>query len=167
MSDLKRLRSLANSLQQRKAALSLLEVEVKRKKEDITQLVEREIPDAMDDVGLEEFTTDEGFSVTIATKYYAGLSVDRIAAGHAWLRERGFGSLIKTLVSVQFGRGDEDAATELFRSLVENNFDVSKTDKVHPQTLKAFVKEQIEAGTALPLETFGVHIIRGAVIKSS
>ena len=36
---------------------------------------------------------------------------------------------------------------------------------VHASTLKAFVKERIEAGTEFPRELFGVHVATKAVVK--
>jgi hypothetical protein len=39
------------------------------------------------------------------------------------------------------------------------------TRGVHAQTLKAFVREMMESGATIPLDLFGVHMGRKAVIK--
>jgi len=39
-------------------------------------------------------------------------------------------------------------------------------EKIEPMTLKAWVKEQIERGSELPTELFGVYIGQKATIKT-
>jgi len=49
--------------------------------------------------------------------------------------------------------------------LQSNGLDPEQKEAVHPSTLKAFVKEQIEKGSEIPSETFGIFIGQKTVIK--
>ena len=82
-----------------------------------------------------------------------------------WLRDNGHEDLIKNTISVNFGRGEDESASKLREAL--NNEGSSYTDKtgVHSQTLKAFVREQVESGQNLPLDLLGVFIGQKTTIK--
>ena len=43
--------------------------------------------------------------------------------------------------------------------------DYENKKSVHPSTLKAFVREQIERGKILPLDLFGIHIGQRSEIR--
>jgi hypothetical protein len=44
-------------------------------------------------------------------------------------------------------------------------FYAEQKTEVHPQTLRAFVKERVEAGEEFPMELFGAWVGQRAVIK--
>jgi hypothetical protein len=68
-------------------------------------------------------------------------------------------------VSCQFGKGDDDLAAS-FRNMAEQQgYDAQQKTEVHPQTLRAFVKERVEAGDEFPMELFGAWIGQRATIK--
>jgi predicted NACHT family NTPase len=81
------------------------------------------------------------------------------------LRDNNHGDLIKNTISVDFGRGEDNDAADLKQGL--NDMGRSYTDKtgVHPQTLRAFVREQVESGQTLPLDLLGVFIGQKTTIK--
>ena len=49
-------------------------------------------------------------------------------------------------MTLSFGQGEDDLAKELVVSLSKQGFIPEEKEAVHPSTLKAFVKEQIESG---------------------
>ena len=58
------------------------------------------------------------------------------------------------------------ALMALLESIEAAGFDnYSTKEAIHPQTLNAFVREQLEAGINLPPELFSVHRVSKAVIK--
>ena len=81
------------------------------------------------------------------------------------MRDNGHEDLIKNTITCDFGRGEDGNAKVLKETLTGSG--VSYTDKtaVHPQTLKAFVREQVESGQNLPLDLLGVYIGQKSVIK--
>lgn len=115
------------------------------------------IPDVMDRLGMEEFKLSDGSKVLVKTDIKCGLSEDRKPAGFAWLRENDYGGIIKTAVSLAFGKGEEQQAKEAVDVLSAAGFNAQIGDSVHPATLKSFVKERIEAGDNIPIDVFGVY----------
>jgi hypothetical protein len=47
---------------------------------------------------------------------------------------------------------------DLTAKLSDMGYMAVRAESVHPQTLKSFVKEQIEKGSPVPVDTFGVFI---------
>ena len=75
-----------------------------------------------------------------------------------WLKTNGHEDIIKNVVSVQFGRGEDGKADYLLGNLQSQGFSPATKRWVEPMTLKAFVREQVEKGTDLPFETFSVYV---------
>lgn len=73
--------------------------------------------------------------------------------------------LIKTEVSVSFGRGDAMKASDLYSKLKEKGYEVEKDQSVHPQTLLAFGRERMKKGLEIEGEVLGLHIGRAAKLS--
>lgn len=147
-----------------------LEAMLKDKKKDLQRVEEHDLPEAMDKIGMAEFKLIDGTKISIKTFYNASIPAERKEEAYSWLDNNGHGSLIKTKVEASFSRGELEMAKAFldyargFNGLSEEpSFDQS----VHWQTMRAFVKEQVEEGAGLPLDLFGVFIGRKAEIKRS
>jgi len=141
------------------ARLVELDEETREVKDRLRQVSERELPDAMDEAGVEGFTLKDGRKVSIKVEYYASIPKDKQPLAFSWLRERGHDGLIKRNVTAKFGKG-EDGLAEAFVAWAREHYFVPIDDKqsVHHQTLKAFVREQMEDGIEIPQDVFGVHV---------
>ena len=65
-----------------------------------------------------------------------------------------------------FGKGEEDQAQALIKELNINGWrSYSNNISVHPQTLKALIKECLAQGKDIPMDTFGAGPVTKAVIK--
>ena len=84
--------------------------------------------------------------------------IEQQLGAFAWLDENGFSDIIKNTVSVSFGREEDDSAKKLLETLDTDGYKTAQKKHVEPMTLKAFVREQVEKGSDLPLETFNVYI---------
>lgn len=142
-----------------------LEDELKRTKRSLDELSGETLPATLQEFGLSELTMADGSKVSVQTVVSANISKERQEAAHEWLRDHGHGDLIKNTVSVTFGRGEDEKAKDLLRMLDAQGHDPDQKEAVHPSTLKAFVKEQLERGEAIPSETFGIFIGQKTVIK--
>lgn len=125
------------------------------------------IPNAMQQAGLLEMTTDDGGAVKVENKIYGSISAKNKEAALTWLRDNNHGSLIKNEFRVPFGKGEDAKAASLEQFLKSEEVDYARQDGVHAQTLQAFVREQIQQSKPLPLELFGVHIQPTAIIKTN
>jgi hypothetical protein len=144
-----------------------IESVVKERKEQLSKLLEDTIPAALSELGMKSFKMEDGSSIEVKPFYSATIKDANRAAAYEWLREHNFDDIIKNTVSVRFGRGEDELCDGLLNLLRENNYPVEQAQKIEPQTLKAFVREQIERGSELPMEMFGVFVGSKATIKSA
>lgn len=142
-----------------------LEDKIKSKKEEHRQVSQVDLPEAMAEIGMQDFTLDSGHKISVKPFYNCSIPKDKYDEAMDWLRDNGHGDLIKNTISVDFGKGEDSAAVQFKTSLQEQG--TSYTDKtgVHPQTLRAFVREQVESGRPLPLDLLGVFIGQQTSIK--
>ena len=144
-----------------------IESVVKERKEQLSKLLEDTIPAALSELGMKSFKMEDGSSIEVKPFYSATIKDANRAAAYEWLREHNFDDIIKNTVSVRFGRGEDELCDGLLNLLREKNYPVEQAQKIEPQTLKAFVREQIERGSELPMEMFGVYVGSKATIKSA
>lgn len=127
--------------------------------DDLNAVSTQHLPLAMLNAGQRFLVTPDGYTVEIVTSHHAGITEANKAAAFAWLEEHGFGDIIKNEITVSFGKGEQDLAAktiDTIREVAPANKLVNKV-AVHAGTLKAFVKERIAEGTAIPVDTFGIY----------
>ena len=103
----------------------------------------------------------------VATSYKAHISEANKEAAYNWLRNNGLGDIIKNEISVSFGRNEDNKAADYANLAQERGFQPTQKMKVEPMTLKALVRERIEAGKEMPTEIFGVFSENKTTIKRS
>ena len=133
-------------------------------KKELTEMKEKLsfelIPQAMQELGLQTLELKTGEKIQIKPLLRVTPKVEDRPVVYQWLRDNGFGDLVKNTISASFGRG-EDAKAETFKEEVKKLGLLPKQEeKVEPSTLRAFVNEQvIEKGRDdLPLDKFGAFI---------
>jgi len=158
---------LAKAIRAKEEEVALLEASLKNAKKELLKLSDEDLPTLLLEMGLSSLTLDDGSTVDVTQTYGASILVDNRPAAYDWLREHGYDDIIKNTVSCRFGRGEDDQASA-FQALAEKEglLPEQKTE-IHPQTLRAFVKERCEAGDDFPMELFGAWVGQRAVIKRS
>lgn len=147
-------------------AAAAAEKELKESKRAADAIAREELPELLMEAGMTELTTADGTKVELLQAVNASISETNRPAAHSWLIANGFGGLIKAEVNVAFERGQIDAARSFAEQAIEScGGDVSIVDKVHPATLKSFIRERVEAGQEIPTDLFGVFIFNEAKIK--
>jgi len=137
--DLAGLSRLAEQLADADKFVAKLEEELRQAKMRVTDISERAIPDLMDELGVAEFTTTNGFKITIRSTVRASIPLANRAEAYQWLEENGHGGLLKRTVSVAFNRDQQDDVCAL-RNELEDKFENVKEDcKVEPSTLRRTV----------------------------
>lgn len=143
-----------------------LELELKGLSEKLRRVQEIDLPAAMQQAGVSEIKLPDGYKITVKEDVYASIPAENKDGAFEWLREHGFGDLIKNEVAVSFGKGEEDQAASLLRELDANGWrNYQQKTAVHPQTLKALVREQLAKGAEFPMDLFGAGPITKAIIK--
>jgi hypothetical protein len=163
-STLNRISQLATQQLELQRAVKVTELELDELKKKLERIEQHDLPEAMDEVGMSEFKLKDGTKITISSFYNASIPAERREEAYTWLDDHEHGGIIKTDVSLNFGRGELEIAKEFVTWLNEQRPELSPelSQNVHWQTLRAFVREMVESGAALPLDLFGVFIGRKA-----
>ena len=163
--DLKQVSILANTQRELENKIKQQEEELKETKRQLKQVSEVDIPEALAESGLSEIKLTDGTKVSVQQFYSASIPKDKVDEALAWLRDNGHGDLIKNTISVDFGKGEDEAAGKLKQHLVGQGNSYTDKTGVHSQTLRAFAREQVEKGQNLPLDLLGIYIGQKTVIK--
>ena len=153
-----RLEIVFSEIDEAESRLKLL----KKKKDHISGEV---IPTMMSEMGLSELKLQDGSHLKVATSYRATISEANKEAAFNWLRNNGLGDIIKNEISVSFGRNEDNKAASYAELAKGQGFQPTQKMKVEPMTLKALVRERIEAGKDMPTEIFGVFSENKTTIK--
>ena len=154
-----------NKLIETQKEVANMEEQIKKLKETERNLSEQSIPNLMHQAGVSEIKLDDGTAISIKTYYAASISKANEDEAFNWLRDNGFGDLIKNNVILQFGKAQDEDANSLVDDLKSKGHNVSQKMKVEPQTLKKFLREEIEAGKNVPADLFGVFVGNRTTIK--
>jgi hypothetical protein len=123
------------------------------------------IPTMMSEMGLSHLKLMDGSSVDVKPNYSANISVANRDKAFQWLRENGLGDIIKNEISVSFGRNEDNKAADYAALAQERGYQPTQKLKVEPMTLKALVRERLEAGKTMPTEIFNVFVGNKTTIK--
>jgi len=162
------LQSLADQVERLEAMqkqLAMQEDSVKEQKKQIDYVSGEVIPTMMSEMGLSHLKLIDGSTVDVKPNYSANISVANRDAAFQWLRENGLGDIIKNEISVSFGRNEDNKAADYAALAEERGFQPTQKLKVEPMTLKALVRERLEAGKTMPTEIFNVFVGNKTTIK--
>ena len=142
-----------------------LEGLIKNTKRDIQKVSGEVIPTMMSEMGLAELKLHDGSHLKVSTSYRATITEANKEAAFNWLRNNGLGDIIKNEISVSFGRNEDNKAASYAELAKGQGFQPTQKMKVEPMTLKALVRERIEAGKPMPAEIFSVFVGNKTTIK--
>ena len=162
------IRSLADQVER----LELLNLEIelaeeylKNKKKNHDHLSGEVIPTMMSEMGLSHLKLMDGSSVDVKPNYSANITIANREAAFNWLRENNLGDIIKNEISVSFGRNEDNKAADYAVLAEGQGYQPQQKLKVEPMTLKALVRERIEAGKEMPTELLNVFVGNKTTIK--
>jgi hypothetical protein len=141
------------------------ETNLKDLKKEHDRLSGEVIPTMMSEMGLAHLKLMDGSTVDVKPHYSASITMANRDAAFQWLRENGLGDIIKNEISVSFGRNEDNKAADYAALASERGFQPTQKLKVEPMTLKALVRERLEAGKTMPTEIFNVFVGNKTTIK--
>ena len=162
------IRSLADQVERLESLQSRLELQeenIKNTKKELEHVSGEIIPTMMAEMGLSHLKLMDGSSVDVKPNYSANITIANREAAFKWLRNNGLGDIIKNEISVSFGRNEDNKAADYAALAQERGYQPTQKLKVEPMTLKALVRERIEAGKELPTELFNVFVGNKTTIK--
>ena len=153
------------NLEKIEGEIDALEKKLSAKKDEFKKLSEDEIPNLLEESGVSEIKTTDGTTVSIQRFYSARITEDNRDECFRYLEQNGLGDIIKNEILVSFGRNEDNKAAEYAELAKGQGFQPTQKMKVEPMTLKALVRERIEAGKEMPTEIFGVFSENKTTIK--
>jgi len=145
--------------------LKIMEDALKTKKKEIDRVSGEVIPTMLSEMGLSQLKLMDGSSVDVKPFYSATISAQNKDRAYNWLRTNGLGDIIKNDISVSFGRNEDNKAAKYAELAKSHGFQPTQKLKVEPMTLKALVRERIEAGKEMPTEIFNIFVGNKTTIK--
>jgi len=158
--------AVATDISETEKEIADLKHKLKKKEEYITRLSEEVLPTLFSEVGLSELKLADGRKLSVSEYFRASIKVENRPLAHTWLRNNGFGDLVKNQITCSFGRNEDEKASSLVSDLNEKGYDTAQREWVEPSTLRAFVREQYEKGVDLPMELLGAYVGQKTTIKS-
>ena len=168
MSRTENIQSLADQVQRLEGVLRRIELSensLKDLKKEHQRISGEVIPTMMSEMGLSELKLQDGSHLKVSTSYRATITEANKETAFNWLRNNGLGDIIKNEISVSFGRNEDNKAANYAELAKGQGFQPTQKMKVEPMTLKALVRERIEAGKEMPTEIFGVYSENKTTIK--
>ena len=156
--NIKSLASQVKSLKELEDELKADEESLKNKKKEIERISGEVIPTMLSEMGLSSLKLADGSAVEVKPYYAANISAINRDAAYGWLRSNGLGDLIKNEVTVSFGMNEDNKAEQYANLARGQGFEPTQKLKVEPMTLKALVRERIEAGKDMPMDIFNVFV---------
>ena len=162
------LSDLVIQLQKLEDEVKSAEEDLKRKKERIDKISEQAIPEIMESMKLETMKLADGSGIQVKKIYGASIGQGRSEsdsdfskrreAAFNWLREHGLGDIIKNDITVTFGMGEDNKATDYTVLAQGQGYEPVQKVGVHTSTLKVIVRERIEAGQDMPADLFKTFV---------
>ena len=154
--DANKLSDQVVKLQELEAELLVKEQEYKEVKRKVELVSSEVIPTMMQEMNISTLKLSDGTSVEVKPVYGASIPADKKEEAYKWLRENGLGDLIKNEVTVAFGRSEDNKAQQYAVLAQGQGYEPIQKLKVEPMTLKALVRERVEAGLDMPSDLFNL-----------
>ena len=145
-----------------------MEAQLQEVDKQIEQVGDFDLPDALTKVGLSEIKLTDGTKVFVKPLYFPSVSKENAERAFAWMRENGYGGLIKHSVNFDFGKGGEESEEyhQLKAAAESIGLEPQDVRAIHPQTFKAWAKEMVESGKSLP-DAISLHTVNRATVKGA
>ena len=154
----------AKSLSSKVIQLKNLEDEIKNAEESVSKLKEQaktlsqfEIPAMMEEMHITKLKLKDGESVEIKKVYSGSILPENQEKAFTWLRDHDLGDIIKRDVTVTFGQGEDNKASEYANLAQGQGYEPVQKIGVHAMTLKAVVRERLESGREMPSDLFKTY----------
>jgi hypothetical protein len=147
--QVEKLRSLEDDIEK-------VESKLKKLKQDAGVISGEVIPTMMVEMNIKTIKLADGTGVEVKPVYGASIPTAKKEEAFNWLRNNGLGDLIKNDITVSFGRNEDNKAAQYAVLAQGQGFEPVQKLKVEPMTLKALVRERLEAGQEMPSDLFNV-----------
>lgn len=146
-------------------AVARKEQELKQAKQDLELFQKKHFPEYLEQFGISSLRLKNGQEIRVEPFYGAHIAKAREAQAFDWLMSHNHNGMIKYDVTAKLEAGQDELVTRLLERMKELGVTARAAQKVHPMTLKAWVREMIETGQDFPRDLFGAHQGQQTVLK--
>ena len=136
-----------------------IEKELKKKKDELTQLSTKDMPELMAQCGVAAFKMQSGVEL-ISDNFMSG-SLPKEPTLRAiamdFLSNNDGASLIKDTFTVELKKGDHEKAEAIASFLRDKKALFDRKMDVHAGSLKKYAKERLKKGMDMPLDKLGLY----------
>lgn len=169
--DMQRLNALVHDQLLAEDEVAKAEKALATAKKKLARLSEYVIPDVMEEMGINEYKTNDGLTIKLKQAIRASIAEENRAEAFGWLTDHEHEAMIKTSIVIDKPAllDDFDNAEELKKALqlVMDSLPSSENKSIHSSTLSAFVRDKLEDGEEIPFDSFTVFRQITSVIKTS
>ncbi len=133
------------------------EDQLKKLKEAQVDLTQRRIPDLMEELGVQSFTTTSGLKVGVKRKVRASITDATRTEAIAWFKDQNLSRMVKNEFKLSLDKGEDAKASDLAKAIEKLGLSYTNKRSVHPSSLAAFVRQRDAAGEAIPDNLFNVY----------
>lgn len=134
-------------------------------KRDYNALAIDRVPNIMAELGIDEVRTEGGVKVTVNREVQCKIIPEQKEPALAWLEQNNYGAIIKHEVSVAFGKDSENIVKQVVDAIKSVGVEPEVSKDVHPMTLKAWGRRQVEGGAPIPSDYFNVNVFSIVRVK--
>jgi len=165
---LARLQTSVDELLEMEKIVEQMEEDLKAAKATLQSLRTGRIPDLMNEIGM-PFLVRNGKSVELTDFVSGSLPKDpeRRAQAIKWLENKGAGGLMRTEVSVEFGRNQHNEALSIAGELRDKGLAPTVASTIAPMTLQKFARDKLKAGEEIDFEILGLYTGKVVKVKDS
>lgn len=146
------------------ALVQIAEDNLAEAKKRLRKVTEVDLPELLKRRGITHMKLSDGTVIDITEKPKASVNAANKEAFHNWLKDNGHDAILKTSLTLQYGKGDHDKMMTDRSALSRIGIFPTEKQEVHNQTLQSWVRECREEEVDLP-DLINIHIIRQAKIK--
>jgi hypothetical protein len=149
----------------KKSVVESLTEALKDATKELTEVECDLLPSAMESADVSEFTTVDGVKVTIKEDIQMSIREANRALAFDWLRRNNHADLLKNMVMVEFGKGQDAHANMLAEVLKGQGYSVEQKEDVNTASVKSVLKKEMAEGADIPLDVFGGYHYKKAIVK--
>ena len=154
-----------NELIAKQNEIAKAEEALKQLKAEERKINQADIPTMMTALGFEKITLADGRSLAVKDSIQINIPAPMKPEAFKWMDENNHGDLIKTAITAKFARGDKTEALQAYEALQAIGVTATKTEAVHPGTLKAWARTELEQGHKLPASLFKVDVVKVTTVN--
>lgn len=145
------------------------EAALKAAQRDLKQTAEYDIPKALLEAGMEEFSTTDGLTISVKETLRCSMPPVGPRRDEAidWAEDNGLGPVVKRKITIEFDKGEEAWARQFLAQQKRRKkpLRLKVEETIHAQTLKSQLTNLLEEGEDVPLELFSGFIVRQSKLK--